>query len=81
MAKKQKNGSGSGKNPAAVRMLIGSAIIAVIAVVFVVFSRGYINYANRMDFIARLLEDLPGHAEKPPVRTGADGGALVDLRL
>ena len=59
MAKKQKNGSGSGKNTAAVHMLIEGIAIAVIAVVFIIFSRGYINYSNRMDFIARRLEAYP----------------------
>lgn len=59
MAKKQKNGSDSVRNSTAVRMVIGCIVIAVIAVVFIVFSRGYINYANRMDFIARRLEAYP----------------------
>ena len=59
MAKKQKNGSDSGRSVSAVRMLIGGIAVAVIAVVFIIFSRGYINYANRMDFIARRLESYP----------------------
>lgn len=40
-------------------MLIGCIAIAVIAVVFIFFSRGYINYANRMDFIGQRLEAYP----------------------
>ena len=59
MAKKQKNGTDSGRNTTAVRMLIGSIAIALIAVVFIIFSRGYINCASRMDFIARRLEAYP----------------------
>ena len=59
MAKKQKNGTDSGRNTTAVRMLIGNIAIALIAVVFIIFSRGYINCASRMDFIARRLEAYP----------------------
>ena len=59
MAKKQRNGSDTGRNVSALRMLIGGVAIAVTAVVFIVFSRGYINCANRMDFIARRLEAYP----------------------
>ena len=59
MAKKQRNGSDTGRNVSALRMLIGGVAIAVTAVVFIVFSRGYINFANRMDFIARRLEAYP----------------------
>ena len=40
-------------------MLIGCIAIAVIAVVFIFFSRGYINYANRLDFIGQRLETYP----------------------
>ena len=56
------------ENAAAVRRLIGGIAIAVIAVVLIIFSRGYINYANRMDFIARRLEAYPrmrGRKENP----------------
>ena len=59
MAKKQKNGSDSGRSASAVRELISGIVIAVIAVVFIVFSRGYINCANRMDFITQRLEAYP----------------------
>jgi len=55
------------ENAAAVRRLIGGIAIAVIAVVFIIFSRGYI-YANRMDFIVRRLEAYPrmrGRKENP----------------
>ena len=59
MAKKQRNGSASGRNAAAVRILIVGIAIAVAAAVFIFFSRGYINYSNRMDFIGRRLEAYP----------------------
>ena len=59
MAKKLRNRSDSGRNTTAVRMLIGCIAIAVIAVVFIFFSRGYINYANRLDFIGQRLEAYP----------------------
>ena len=63
MANKQKSRSGSGKNVAAIRMLIVGIAIVAVAVVFIVFSRGYINYNNRMDFIARRLEAYPSMRE------------------
>jgi len=59
VAKKLRNRSDSGRNTTAVRMLIGCIAIAVIAVVFIFFRRGYINYANRMDFIGQRLEAYP----------------------
>jgi len=56
MAGKQKGASNAGKKTAIVRMLIEGIVIVACAVVFIVFSRGYINCANRMDFIVRRLE-------------------------
>ena len=59
MARELRDGSESGKRAVLIRMLIGGIVLAALAIIFIVFSRGYINYSNRMDFIARRLEDYP----------------------
>lgn len=41
------------------RILLQGVAIAVLAVLFIVFRRGYMNYTNRMDFIAQRLDDYP----------------------
>lgn len=41
------------------RILLQGIAIAVLAVLFIVYRRGYMNYTNRMDYIARRLDDYP----------------------
>lgn len=59
MARKSNNESVSKRKAIIARTLIRAIVIVVIAIVFIIFSRGRINYINRMDFIARRLEDYP----------------------
>ena len=41
------------------RILIQGFVILSLAVLFIVFRRGYMNYTSRMDLIARRLDDYP----------------------
>ena len=41
------------------RIFIQCFIILALAILFIVFRRGYMNYTNRMDFIAQRLDDYP----------------------
>ena len=48
-----------GRKAVIARILIQGFIIAALAVLFIIFRRGYMNYTARMDVIDRRLDDYP----------------------
>ena len=59
MVQKPKNVHAPGRKAVIARILIQGFIISALAILFIIFRRGYMNYTARMDFIDRRLDDYP----------------------
>lgn len=59
MVQKPKNVHAPGRKAIIARILIQGLIISALAILFIIFRRGWMNYTARMDFIDRRLDDYP----------------------